>query len=144
MPSHLITPDEVEAWLAGSAVQAVLQHRTNPVAADLIERFGVEIGLGDTEAAWGQGFYACNYSEPQYGSAVLRVAVRLTHPLVLPDSVRGAGIMDDLLREAGTEDMRAAVLGAGYDGLVIHFPRDQFWVVAYRDEQVKIVVGETP
>ncbi len=131
-------------WLADSAVQVVLWHRTSPAAADQIERSGVDIKRGDPDAAWGQGFYCCNYSEPQYGEAIVPVAVRLIHPLVLPDSVRGAAVMEALLQQAGTDDMRTAVLAAGYDGLVIHFPHGQFWVVAYHNEQVRVVLGETP
>src|SRR6187455_1725760 len=104
MPAHQIHPDQVATYLAGSAVQVVLEHRTNLAAAALIEEVGVDLDRCAADAAWGRGFYCSNHSELQHGRTVVRVAVRLLRPLLLPDTIRGAAIMDELLQQAGTED----------------------------------------
>jgi hypothetical protein len=138
-PAHIITPDEVDAWLADSAVKVVTVHRTDPDSARDIMEHGVDLTKGDRDAAWGWGFYSSTIGAAQYGEAEVRVAMRLTHPLVLPDTVRGAEIVDDLMARTGTDDLRLAVLDAGYDGIVLHFGATEMWVVAYRDDQVKVV-----
>ena len=80
--------------------------------------------------------------DPRYGTAEVRVAVRLTRPLVIEDSVRDAGVLEDLTRRAGTEDFRDAILAAGFDGVVVHYG-EQRLVVAFHSEQVKVVLEGT-
>ncbi len=139
-PAHIITPDEVDAWLADSAVKVVTVHRTDPGSARDITEQGVDIGKTSTDAGWGQGFYSGTLPDIQYGAASVRVAVRLSQPLIIRDSIRDVGILEELQREAGTADPREAVLGAGYDGVVIHFGPGDMWVVAYSNDQVKVVL----
>jgi hypothetical protein len=66
-------------------------------------------------------------------------AIRLRRPLIVADSIDGQDMLEELRERAGTEDARAAVLAAGYDGVLIHYGPGDFWVVAYHDEQVKVV-----
>jgi len=138
--AHLITRDEARAWLAGSAVHALTVHRTDPASAAAIEQFGVNISRAAPDTSWGRGFYSSLVPDVRYGDARLQVAVRLIHPLVIDDTVDSDEITDRLLRRAGTDDMRAAVLAAGYDGVVVHFGQSDMWVVAYFDHQVRVIV----
>ncbi len=140
-PAHQLTLGEVGAWLVDSVVKTVTFHRTDPVSARDITEHGVDLAEASADGAWGRGFYSSTVPDPQYGSAEVPVAVRLRNPLLIHDPVRDAAQVDDLLLRSGTEDMRAAILSAGYDGVVIHYAERGIWVVAYFDEQVKVVVG---
>ena len=139
-PPHVITRDEVGAWLAGSAVQVITVHRTDPASARAIVEDGVDIDRTDPYAAWGRGFYSSTRPVPQYGEAGVTVAIRLTRPLVLDDPIDGAAVLDHLLQEFHTDDIHKAVSRAGYDGVVVHYGPNEAWVVAYRNDQVKVVV----
>jgi hypothetical protein len=136
---HIVTPEEARRWLHRSAIERITFHRTDAVAARHIVADGVIIPTDGLQPAWGFGFYSSTRPDPQYGDTEVRVAVRLVSPLVLPDTVSGAEGMDNLLAEAGTEDTRAALLAAGYDGVVLHLQHGEIWVVAYHPDQVKIV-----
>jgi hypothetical protein len=137
-----IPREGVGDWLADSALHTTTYHCTDPVSAlEILER-GVEIAATDPYAAWGQGFYSSTIPETQFGEAVVEVAVRLLQPLRLHDTVRGAEIIDELLARTGADDIRAAVLADGYDGVLIPFGDQRVWVVAYHDEQVLVVVSE--
>lgn len=142
-PPHLLTRRDVAAWLADSVVQEVTFPRTDPQSArDLIER-GVDLTKSSADGAWGRGFYSGTGSSARYGPVAVPVAVRLRHPLILTDTIRGAEIVDDLMARFGVDDIEAAVVSAGFDGLVLHLGSSEMWVVAYRSEQVRIVVEET-
>jgi hypothetical protein len=140
-PPHLITREEAGAWLAGSAVQSITVHCTYEAAARNIEARGVDIGSSDRDVGWGQWFYTTTRPHPRYGEAYVPVAVRLMHPLVLPDTVQGAEIMDELAARIGTDEPRDAVLAAGFDGVVLHLDPDEVWMIAYRNDRVRVVVG---
>jgi hypothetical protein len=88
----------------------------------------------------GEGFYSGTVPDDQYGEAQVYVAVRLVRPLVIHDTIRGAEILDELMERTGAEYPGQAILASGYDGVVIHFGQDDLWVVAYRNDQVKVVV----
>jgi hypothetical protein len=140
-PPHQITRDEVAAWLADSVVNTVTVHRTDERSARAILERGVEIALTSADAGWGQGFYSSTIPDTQYGDAQVLVAVRLIHPLVIQDSVRDAETLETLLQQADTDHFREAIQGAGYDGVVVHFGPGDLMVVAFRDDQVKVVVA---
>jgi hypothetical protein len=141
-PAHQITVREVDAWLAASAVTTPTFHRTDQASArDIVDR-GVDLRRARDDSAWGRGFYSSDPADPQHGSAEVRVAVRLRHPLVIRDTVRDAELMDELLARAGTDDVREALLDAGYDGVVLHYPLWGLWVVAYRADQVRVAIDD--
>jgi hypothetical protein len=139
-----VSRDEARTWLAGTAFPHVTVHRTDPDSARNIIAHGISIRTDRPEPGWGFGFYASTRGDPQYGEAEVRVAIRLDRPLILPDSIRGAEVIDDLLRRTGAEDTRAAVLAAGYDGVLLHLDRSETWVVAYHGHQVRVVMGRRP
>ena len=138
-PSYLIRRQDVRAWLADSVVKQITVHVTSPAEAKRLRDEGVRVERSAVDTSWGRGFYSSTVPDWQYGSVAVRVAVRLLHPLIIEDALDGARLIDDLLAAAGTEDVRHAVESAGYDGAVIHFASGDLWVVAYRDDQVKIV-----
>jgi hypothetical protein len=126
-PPHLIAPDEVESWLAGSAVATVTFHRTSVQAAQDIVRRGVDVARSRI-GSYGQGFYTATETDPFYGIAELPVAIRLLHPLTGgPDAV--AAVVDsivDQLEPPGrliTPPVAAAIRrelrALGYDGIVV-------------------------
>ena len=78
--SHLITDDEVAAWLLDSANDRVTYHRTSVQNARDIVRRGVDISRSRI-GSYGQGFYTATETGPFYGPAEISVAIRLTQPL---------------------------------------------------------------
>jgi hypothetical protein len=138
-PSHLIRRREVAAWLAGSAVTQATVHVTTAEHARRLRDDGVAVERSAADTSWGRGFYSSTIPDRQYGDTEVQVAVRLLKPLVIMDVLDGAALIDELLAAAGTEDVRDAVQTAGYDGVVIHFGPGELWVVAYRDDQVKVI-----
>lgn len=141
-PLHLIGPDEVAAWLADSIVKTVTIHRTDQISARDITERGVDIGRASPDAGWGRGFYSTLIPDRRFGEAEVRIAVRLVRPLVILDSVRDAEVLETLTSRAANDDFREAILAGSYDGVVIHFGPGDITVVAFWDEQVKVVVGE--
>jgi hypothetical protein len=115
-------------------------HQTDEAAARSLLDEGVRIDRTDPNAAWGQGFYSSTLPDRQYGGVSVRVAVRLVRPLVIHDTVRDSELLDELMVRTSAPTYRDAVLAAGYDGLVLHFGPGDTWVVAFMDEQVKVVV----
>lgn len=141
--SHVIDHDEVEGWLAHSGWPHQTYHTTSQAAAQDIREFGVLTGRAASTGAWGQGFYTSSRIDPQYGAVSLRTAVRLRHALIISDPIDGAELIDRLLIDAGNgDDVRGAVQRAGYDGVVVHWPDGETWVVSYFPDQVKIVRDE--
>ena len=49
--------------------------------------------------------------------------------------------IDALLAQAETNDVRNVLMAEGYDGVVVHWAPGDTWVVAYLNEQVKVVRG---
>ncbi|MGD9892964.1 MAG: hypothetical protein AB7R89_07905 [Dehalococcoidia bacterium] len=140
-PAHIIQHSEVAAWLADSIVKVTTVHRTTAESAAAILRAGVHIEHTAVDVAWGRGFYTTNRPQRHAGDTNVRVAVRLRRPLVVDDPIEGQEQIDTLLREAGNEDIRAVLQGAGYDGVVVRFLDGEMWAVAHSDEQVKVVRG---
>ena len=136
-----MTRDEARAWLAGSAVDTILIHRTSPTAAQEIITRGVVIQFTEPQPTWGHGFYASARADPQYGEAEVRMAIRLMQPLIIADTIDGAEIIDRHLVGFGTEDIRDALCAAGYDGVVLHLDQSDLLVVAYYAHQVRVIIG---
>jgi hypothetical protein len=127
-PSHLISPEEVDAWLADSTVRAVTYHRTTVLGARSILERGVDIARSRV-GAYGQGFYTASAPiDDDLYDLTLAVAVRLLHPLRgSPEEVE-AHVDRLILERYGalrpiTPEVAAAVrrdfIRLGYDGLVI-------------------------
>jgi hypothetical protein len=79
-PPHLISPDEVDEWLANSVNGRVTYHRTSVHAARDIVRRGVDISRSRI-GSYGQGFCTATETDPFYGPVEMAVAIRLTQPL---------------------------------------------------------------
>jgi len=137
--SHLIRRRDVARWLAGSAVDRETFHVTGSDEARRLRAEGVRVERSAVDTSWGRGFYSSTVPDWQYGTVAVAVAVRLLRPLVIEDALEGATQIDAWLAAAGTVDVRQVVESIGHDGAVIHFGPGDLWVVAYRDEQVKVV-----
>jgi hypothetical protein len=138
--SHLIRRGDVPRWLAGPAVDFVTIHQMTASDARLIRETGVRIERTARDAAWGQGFYTTTRPDWQYGEVSVPVAVRLMQPFVAQDPIDGQEQIDAMLAGAQADDVRAVLLAAGFDGVIVHRPwRDEVWVIAYHDHQVRIV-----
>jgi hypothetical protein len=137
--SHLIRRDEVATWLADSAVKQVTIHWTSEENARRIREEGVRIEQIDPEATWGHGFYTSTRPLPEFGDTGIRVAVRLQRPFIVEDRIAARELIDELRSGLGTEDIRATLQAAGHDGVLIHWESGEVWVVAYEDEQVRIL-----
>lgn len=148
-PTHLITPDEVDAWLADSVNKVVTFHRTTRWAAHDIVRSGADITRSHV-GSFGQGFYTATRSDAFFGEAEVAVAVRIRRPLLGHlDEIEEQ--MDDFLARLGapqrrmTPDVAAAVrqelLRLGYDGILIQDAGGDGvdFVIALENQQVKAV-----
>src|SRR5437868_1626803 len=142
-PSHLIPQSDVRGWLRGSAVTWTTAHCTDWDSAQDILSHGVDVLKCEPFAGWGQGFYSSTRPWLEYGPAEVRVAIRLLRPLIIRDTVRGAELLDELMRNTGhLDDARAAVRAAGYDGVILHYPFGEIWVVAFENDQVNVVADD--
>ncbi len=140
-PGHLISRDEVPAWLADSAVKQTTVHVTSRAAAESIWREGVRIKRTGEEGKYGYGFYSAIRLDPQYGDTPVWVAVKLRRPLVLRDSVRDMDLVYDLAEVHPDLPLNEAIRAGGYDGVVVYYGggTGDGWVVAFDAAQVKIV-----
>ncbi|MFN8633330.1 MAG: hypothetical protein U0893_05695 [Chloroflexota bacterium] len=148
-PPHLISPDAVADWLAGSAVLAVTYHRTSRESAERIRRTGV-VPARSRVGTFGAGFYTASVEEEEYGPATLVVAIRLVSPL--------SGDLDDVeaiidriaarlnpprgeITEAVAQAIRLELLNLGYDGIIVRDGGGDGvdWVVALTGASVKVV-----
>jgi hypothetical protein len=139
MASHLIRRSEVARWLRDSVVPSITIHRTSVEAARRITEEGVAVARTEPDSAWGQGFYSSSIPDPRFGEIDIRVAVRLQRPLIVPDAIDSAEIVEDIRASTEEDDVRQAILAAGYDGVLVHYGPGDFWAVAYWDHQVKVV-----
>lgn len=148
-PSHIISPDEVDAWLADSAIRVVTYHRTTPWAAHSILEHGVDIRRSRI-GAYGQGFYSATVALEGFGDTLLTVAVRLSRPLTGQAHDVERQIDDLIIEQYGTlrpitPDIAASIrrrfISLGYDGLVIHDVDDVGvdYVLAFFGASVKVV-----
>jgi hypothetical protein len=149
-PPHLIHPDEVAGWLAGSRVQTVTYHRTDPLSARAILERGVDISRAWI-GSYGQGFYTSTVPDPTYGEHELVVAVRLLDPLWGDEWQVGEVLESTLavLRSPGGHitpmvgaGIRQELLQLGYDGIVVEDGGGdgEDYVIALNAEAVRIVV----
>ena len=126
-PPHIISPDDVDAWLADSAVRVVTYHNTNRRSAEAILRDGVRI-----ERSWngsfGHGFYTTTVPDPFYGEVEVMVAVCLQFPLlgeenevsdVITMITSRLGDRSGRLSPPVAAAVRQELLDLGYDGIVV-------------------------
>jgi hypothetical protein len=149
-PSHLILPEEVDAWLADSAVKVVTYHRTSVLGARSILAQGVDIARSRI-GAYGQGFYTATAPvDEELDDVTLTVAVRLRSPLVGYAEALAVRVDEIIVTRYGrlrpiTTDVASAVrrvlVGLGYDGLVIRDVEEEGldYVVAFFGTSVKVV-----
>jgi hypothetical protein len=148
-PPHLIAPDEVDAWLADSAVRVVTYHNTDRWAADAILRNGVDIDRCRV-STYGQGFYTATQADPFFGEVQLVVAVRLVSPLRGEDGFVGP-LVDRMAEQYGAPGVRLTssmgrivrreLLRLGYDGIVVEDATGEGvdYVIALEGHAVKVV-----
>jgi hypothetical protein len=126
-PSHVIRPDEVDAWLADSTVRTVTYHRTSAAAARSILERGPSVERSRI-GMYGQGFYSSTMPDPFYGEAEVAVAVRLRRAFVgtveevdalIDPLVRRFDPRQGRLSPSVAASIRRALVAAGYDGLVV-------------------------
>ncbi len=148
-PPHLITPEEVDGWLAGSAVRGVTYHRTSVSAAREIVARGVDITRSEI-GAYGQGFYTATEPDPIYGSVQVVVAVRSLFPLRGDDTSVGEqvdriaerlGAPAGRITAAASRGIRRELLRLGYDGIVVLDGGGDGidYVIALEPQSVKLV-----
>lgn len=151
-PDHVITPAEVDGWLADSVVKTVTYHRTTFEAADDILAYGVALELSRI-GSYGQGFYSStDPDEPPHGPIAIRVAIKIQQSL--RGSVDELGqYIDDLALELrprergitpeGAAEIRHELLRLGYDEVVVTDACGDGidYVIAIKVDTVKVVVG---
>lgn len=149
-PSHIISPDEVDAWLADSSVRVITYHRTTLWAAQSILEHGVDIGRSRI-GAYGQGFYtSTRVPGAELGDVTLSVAIRLERPLIGSQESIEEAVDDVVIERYGTlrpitppvaEAIRRQLIRLEYDGLVIQDVDGEGtdYVVAFFGASVKVV-----
>jgi hypothetical protein len=138
-PAYVIRLSQVKAWLADSVNKRVTTHWTSETSALNIRGEGAQIKQAAIDATWGQGFYTSDRPMRESGSVGVRVAIRLQHPFVVEDRIAAHEVIEDLIAETGIEDRRRALQAAGYDGVIVHWESGETWVVAFEDDQVKVI-----
>jgi len=148
-PPHLIAPDEVDAWLADSAVSTVTYHNTDRLSAQAILANSVAIERCRV-SSYGQGFYTATQADPFFGEVELVVAIRLVSPLRGEDGFVGPFI-DRIAEQHGApggrltssmgRSVRRELLRLGYDGIVVEDAdgEDVDYVIALEGHSVKVV-----
>jgi hypothetical protein len=137
--NHLIDRADVPAWQTGSKVTGITTHRTTPAAAQALREEGFRLETASSDARFGRGFYSSTVSRSEFGTASVTVAVRLLSPLGPAPYLDIEEAIQDLITSIEVEDPRAALLQAGYDGVVIEWGPGDTEVVAFFPEQVKVV-----
>lgn len=151
-PSQLIVHEEVDDWLADSAIRVITYHNTDRRSADVILRDGPRI-----ERSWigsyGQGFYTSTVPDPSFGEVPVTVAVRLRRPLMMrfdemDQFMRHLVIrfspLDPRLTPLQGRRIRRELLSEGYDGIIVRDAGGDGvdYVIALRDETVRVVEGQ--
>jgi hypothetical protein len=116
--SHLIRPGDVAEFLRGSVLTAPTFHCTSLEWREEIVARGVDLWRNRT-AIFGRGFYLSSQPIERYGPGVVRAAVKLQHPLVVPldefpDLVQNWGVAFD-----DPDAIRQEVLARGFDGIIV-------------------------
>jgi hypothetical protein len=148
-PPHLISPEDVADWLAGSSVLGATFHRTSREAADRIRRLGADPERSRV-GSFGSGFYTATFEEEEYGPALVIVAIRLLMPLTGAfDDVEE--IVDHIARRLNpprgeittrvAAQIRRELLRLGYDGIIVPDGGGDGvdWVIALTGDAVKVV-----
>ena len=150
-PPHLISPDDVDAWLADSAVRVVTYHRTTRLGARSILERGIDIRRSRI-GAYGQGFYTVTNPDVFHGDAIITTAVRLRNPLVggfddlseyFDRLTARFSPLERLLTPVVASQIRRQLLSDGYDGIVVHDGGGDGidYVIALVDDVVRVVVS---
>jgi hypothetical protein len=149
-PPHIITPDEVDAWLADSVVRVVTYHRTTILAARWILERGVDINRSRI-GAYGQGFYTMTAPPgEELGDITLTAAIRLRRPLIGSLDEIAARVDELVYQRYGTlrpitpvvaATIRRQFIRLEYDGLVIRDVDEDGvdYVVAFFGASVKVI-----
>jgi hypothetical protein len=147
--SHLIRPDEVDAWLVDSVNKVVTYHRTLRAAAAHIVEEGIDLSRSRI-GAYGQGFYTATDVSERPGEVDVTVAVRLPRPLEA-DALELDARIDAVVRQlAGPRGgltpevaalVRRVLLAEGYDGLVVRNAEGEGvdYVIALNASSVKVI-----
>jgi hypothetical protein len=148
-PPHLIAPDEVASWLAGSSLMGATYHRTSRDAAARIRRLGADPERSRV-GTFGAGFYTATVEEEEYGPALVVVAIRLRTPLSGTfDEVEE--IVDQIAMRLNpprgqittrvAAQIRRELLRLGYDGIIVPDGGGDGvdWVIALTGDAVKVV-----
>src|SRR5262245_20427385 len=115
---HLIRPGDVAEFLEGSFLTAPVFHCTSLEAWEEIIERGVDLWRNRT-AVFGRGFYPSSQPIERYGPGVVRAAVKLRNPLVVP-----LDEFPDLIQNWGAafddpDAIRQQVLARGFDGIIV-------------------------
>jgi hypothetical protein len=149
-PPHIISPDDVDDWLADSVVRVVTYHRTTDLAGRAILERGIDIARSRI-GTYGQGFYTSTATPAEeFGEITLTVAVRLRRPLVGSQEHIAAQVDDLVIERYGslrpiTPPVAAAIrrrfIHLEYDRLVIHDVDGEGtdYVVALFGASVKVI-----
>ena len=137
--THLIRREDVADWVADSVVKRITTHWTSEEHARRIREEGIRIKRSEEDATWGQGFYTTTGFRPDFGDTPVHVAIWAQRPFVAVDRIAALEQIDELLVRAGSEDVRTVLRAAGYDSVVVHWESGEVWVVAFLDDQVKVI-----
>lgn len=146
---HLISPDQVADWLAGSSVTGTTFHRTSRESADRIVRNGADPERSRV-GSFGAGFYTATVEEEEYGPGCVVVAIRLLTPLTgafeeIEEIVaRIARRLNPPRGQITTEvaaQIRRELLSLGYDGIIVPDGGGDGvdWVIALTGDAVRVV-----
>lgn len=131
---HLIRRSDVPAFLADSAWPHTAFHgNTNARTYEGIVEEGARVDK-NKRSAFGKGFY--NALEPGgWGDDVHEVAIRARRPFV---TASASGL------PSSNGGIRDTLLARGYDSIIVKRGRENWgdWIIALRDEDVKIVVED--
>lgn len=148
--SHIISPDEVDDWPAGSAIRVITYHNTDRRSAAAILRDGARVERTRI-GSYGQGFYTPTVPDRFHGEFELAVAVRLLSPLAghvdaMSDFTdRMASRLSPLnpsITPMLARRIRRELLADGYDGIVVYDGGGDGidYVIALVDNAIRIIV----
>ncbi|MCB0877966.1 MAG: hypothetical protein KDC46_03180 [Thermoleophilia bacterium] len=154
---HLAPAAELEVLDAATRTPGRWYHSTASANLRSIEQSGLHVRLG-SDGFYSDGIYFSSIPDAHYGRLMLSASVQTTNPFVVRE---GASFMDlagfqDAIRpileryvaahpqEAATLSrgalQRAALLDAGHDSVLVQRrPWDAQWLVALRDDEVKLL-----
>jgi hypothetical protein len=115
---HLIRSGAVAKSLEGSLLTAPVFHCTSLESTEHIIERGIDLWRNRT-AVYGRGFYLSSQPIERYGPGIVRAAVKLRNPLVVPldefpDLVQNWGVAFD-----DPDAIRQQVLARGFDGIIV-------------------------